>query len=339
MKKSNILIVDDEPGNLDTLRSILHSYYQVSVAIDGKSTLDLVAKTPPDLILLDIMMPEMDGYEVCRRLKSNSQTAQIPVIFITTMGSSEEEFMGLELGAVDYITKPVNSMIVQARVRTHLMIYQQHQICEEKVGERTKELRAARHEVVERLKIAASWRDNDIGLHVKRMAAYSVALARKFGWDQELCDLLLHAAPMHDIGKIGIPDGILLSTDQLTSKEWAVMKDHSRIGAEILGEGASSLMRMSREIAISHHEKWNGLGYPAGLKEEAIPMSGRIVAIADVFDALTMKRPYKKAWSTNKAFALITEEAGKHFDPKLALLFLEIRDEILKIREQFSDKE
>ncbi len=338
MNKSNILIVDDEPANLDTLLSILDQDYKVSVAIDGQAAIDLVAKTPPDLILLDIMMPEMDGYEVCRRLKANSKSAQIPIIFVTTMGSTEEEFSGLELGAVDYITKPINPMILRARVKTHLMLYQQHQVCEEKVRERTAGLQSARKEVVERLKSAASWRDNDTGFHVKRMAAYSTALARVLGWDKAKFDLLLHAAPMHDIGKIGIPDGILLKPDKLTPKEWAVMKDHSKIGAEILGEVTSPLMQMSQEITISHHEKWDGSGYPVGLKEEYIPLSGRIVAIADVFDALTMERPYKKAWSTKKAFSLISDEAGKHFDPKLALLFLKIRDEILEIRRQFADK-
>ena len=283
-------------------------------------------------------MPKMDGYEVCRRLKADPKTVQIPIIFVTTMGDTEEEHIGLELGAVDYITKPINPLLIRARVKTHLALYHQHQICEKKVHERTSALRSARQEIVERLEAAASWRDNDTGFHVKRMSRYSVALARKFGWDQKLCDRLLHAAPMHDIGKIGIPDGILLKPDKLTRKEWEVMKTHAEIGAEILGEGSSPLMQMSREIAIAHHEKWDGGGYPGSSKGEEIPLSGRIVAIADVFDALTMERPYKKAWPTDKAFSIIGDEAGKHFDPKLALLFLEIRDEILGIREQFMDR-
>ena len=338
MKQSKILIVDDEPGNIDALRVILRTDYELQVATDGEVALDLVAGNPPDLILLDVMMPKLDGYKTCKALKANPKTKHIPIIFVTSKRELQNEYVGLKIGAVDYIIKPVDPMLLIARVTTHLALYHQRLACEKKVRERTTFLETARIEVVERLGVAASWRDDETGEHIQRISLYAVALARKLGWCEKSCERLLRAAPMHDIGKIGIPDGILYKPNKLSPKEWVVMKTHAEIGAMILGKGASPLMEMSRAIAYSHHEKWDGSGYPKQLKETDIPLAARIVAIADVFDALTTERPYKKAWSVDKAFDLIAQESGQHFDPELAMLFLGIKDEVLRIWEQFQEK-
>ena len=320
-----LLLVDDEPNNLQVLRHILQDHYRLLFARDGEKALQLAAASRPDLILLDVMMPGMTGLEVCRQLKQDPQTAALPVIFVTALSDSKDEAEGFAAGAVDYISKPVSPPIVLARVRTHLSLV------------RVEELVETRLQIIQRLGRAAEFKDNETGLHVIRMSHYSRLLALAAGHGERFADELLNAAPMHDIGKIGIPDAILLKPGKLDADEWNIMRSHAEIGARIIGEDKSSLLQMAATIALSHHERWDGTGYPQGLQGEAIPLAARIVAIADVFDALTSKRPYKEAWSADKAFDLIASEAGKHFDPALAACFLGLRAELEAIRQRWQE--
>lgn len=336
--KPNVLVVDDVPDNIEVLRWVLLTDYRVMAATNGSKALKIAQSNPkPDLILLDIMMPDLDGYEVCRRLKSDPRTSKIPIIFLTTLGETENEKKGFELGAVDYIHKPIKPPIVQARVRTQLEIYDQSRQLYKKVQKHTEELHETRLEITQRLGRAAEFKDNETGLHVIRMSHYARLIAEALRVNEEWADLIFHAAPMHDVGKIGIPDKILLKPGKLDSEEWEIMKKHSAMGGEILSGGTSDLMKMSESIALTHHEKWDGTGYPEGLKGEDIPLEGRIVAVADVFDALTSERPYKKAWTVEKSVALIEKESGKHFDPQVAEAFLKILPDILDIKERFAD--
>jgi len=336
--KQTILVVDDTPENIDVLSGVLRPAYKVKAALNGEKALSIARGDPrPDMILLDIMMPGMDGYEVCRRLKADPLTAKVPVIFITAKSEVEDERRGFELGAVDYITKPISPPIVQARVRTHLALYDQNRELERKVAERTAELNETRLEVIRRLGRAAEFKDNETGLHVIRMSHYSRLIAEALNVGDAWTELLFNAAPMHDIGKIGIPDHILLKPGKLDDGEWVIMRKHPEFGAAIIGEHASDLMKLSKEVALTHHEKWDGSGYPKGLAGERIPISGRIVAIADVFDALTSERPYKKAWSVEDALKVIDEGAGKHFDPDLVPLFHDVLPEALRIKEQYAE--
>jgi len=336
--KQIILVVDDTPDNIDVLSGILRPDYKVKAALNGDKALKIAETEPqPDIILLDIMMPGMDGYEVCNKLKSNPATAKIPIIFVTAKTEVEDEQKGFELGAVDYITKPVSPPIVQARVRTQLAMYDQNRELERKVRERTVELNNTRLEIIRRLGRAAEYKDNETGLHVIRMSHYSRLIAAAISDDEEWVDLVYNAAPMHDIGKIGIPDSILLKKGKLNNEEWNIMRQHPSYGAEIIGDHSYKLMSMAKEIALTHHEKWDGSGYPNGLKGEEIPLPARIVAIADVFDALTTERPYKKAWSVEDTVNLIDKESGSHFDPGLTALLHEVLPDMLDIREQYQE--
>jgi putative two-component system response regulator len=310
----------------------------VQAALSGPKALE-IAKGPrrPDLILLDVMMPDMDGYEVLRRLQGDPTTRSIPVIIVSALAEQEDEYKGLELGAVDYITKPVSPRIVEARIRTHLAMHKQNLTLERKVQERTEELQRTRLEVIRRLGRAAEFRDNETGFHVIRMSYHSRLLALAANSGDDWADLLFNAAPMHDVGKIGIPDSILLKPGRFDAAEWEIMKSHSTIGAEIIGQDQSELMRLSRVIAHSHHEKWDGTGYPLGLRGDEIPLAARMVAIADVFDALTSDRPYKRAWSVDDATTYIRRESGGHFDPHLVDLFLEVVPDLLKIMAMYKD--
>ncbi|MEW8626575.1 MAG: HD domain-containing phosphohydrolase [Candidatus Thiodiazotropha sp.] len=326
-QKKTILIVDDTPENLDVLKDILTPYYSVKVAVNGKLALKITEAHSPDLILLDVMMPDMDGYETCRKLKENSLTASIPVIFVTTMGEVENESTGFDVGAVDYITKPVSAPIVLRRVATHLSLV------------RVDELDYLARSAIRMLGEAGHYNDTDTGQHIWRMAAYSRALAEAFGWPDDKSEMLELAAPMHDTGKVGIPDEILKAPRKLEPDEWKVMMEHSQIGHDILTMSDNSVFQMAAEIALNHHEKWDGSGYPNGLEGEAIPESARIVAIADVFDALTMKRPYKEPWTISDAMAEIKKSAGNHFDPRLVECFLNLEISILKIKEEWDARE
>lgn len=325
--RPKLLLVDDEPTNLQVLRQILQDDYRLFFAKDGDKAMEMAARERPDLILLDVMMPGMTGYEVCTRLKQDEMTVATPVIFVTALADVDDEARGFEVGAVDYITKPVSPPIVRARVRTHLSLV------------RVDELKQTRLQIVQRLGLAAEYKDNETGLHVIRMSHYSRILALAAGFSELAAEDLLNAAPMHDVGKIGIPDAILQKNSKLDEAEWVVMRSHAQIGAEIIGEHPSGLLQMARSIALTHHEKWDGSGYPNGLKGEEIPIAGRIVAIADVFDALTSVRPYKPAWSLEDTLALIQRESGKHFDPHLVELFLGQMPAILEIKARWAERE
>jgi cyclic di-GMP phosphodiesterase len=337
--RQTILVVDDTPDNLDILSGILREDYKVKAALNGERALKIAnADLKPDMILLDIMMPDMDGYEVCRQLKSNPATHKIPIIFITAKNQEEDERKGFELGAVDFISKPISPSIVKMRVSTQLALYDQNRALEDQVQQRTQQLHTTRLEIIRRLGRAAEYKDNETGLHVIRMSHYTRLIAEALSSDDAWVDLIFNAAPMHDIGKIGIPDNVLLKPDKLNDEEWNMMRRHPKIGTEIIGDDESELLQMAKEIALTHHEKWDGTGYPRRLKGEEIPLTGRIVAIADVFDALTTARPYKKAWEVEAAVKLIDDEAGKHFDPSLVALFHSVLPEILDIRDKYAEQ-
>lgn len=335
VEKQVILVVDDVPANIDVLSEILRPTYQVKVVTNGVMALKIaMGPQPPDLILLDIMMPGMDGYEVCQRLKNNSLTRHIPVIFVSAMDEVNDETKGFELGAVDYITKPVSPSIVKARVKTHLALFDQNRVLEKKVKERTAELHDTRLQIIHCLGAASEYRDEETGTHISRMSQYSRIIALAAGLPVTEAELLLQAAPMHDVGKIGIPDRILLKPGKLDAEEWEIMKTHTTIGAEIIGSHPSDLLTLAVQVALTHHEKWDGTGYPYGLAGEKIPIHGRIVMLADVFDALTSHRPYKKAWSEAAAIQEINDMSGHHFDPQLVLAFMKALPEILAVKKE-----
>ncbi|SDK35843.1 putative two-component system response regulator [Maridesulfovibrio ferrireducens] len=339
MSRQTVLVVDDASNNIAIFSNILSPKYRVKAAKNGSKALQIAFETIPDIILLDIMMPEMDGYEVCRKLKQDPRTRNIPIIFVTAMVNVEDEAHGFEIGAVDYITKPVSPPIVLARVKTHLQLYDQNRSLEEKVRRRTTELDNSRREIIRRLGRAAEYKDNETGMHVIRMSYYSHIIAKGIGMNEVETDLILNATPMHDIGKIGIPDIILLKAGKLDEHERKIIQKHCEFGAEIIGKHDNPLLQMAYSVALTHHEKWNGKGYPHGLKGEDIPLEGRIVAIADVFDALTSERTYKKAWPVEKAVALILEESGQHFDPALVTVFMDNLESILEVKDQHAEKE
>ena len=296
-------------------------------ARSGSEALQAVAKHRPALILLDVQMPDMDGYMVCRQLKCNPATENIPVIFVTGMTHEVDEKAGFDVGAVDYITKPISVPIVQARVRTHMSLV------------RSVTLKNSYRDAIYMLGKAGHYNDNDTGVHIWRMAAYSKALAKVAGWAPERCGLLEMAAPMHDTGKIGIPDAILKKPSKLDADEWEIMKSHTSIGHGILRESEAPVFQLAAEIALSHHEKWDGSGYPNGLRGMEIPESARIVAIADVFDALAMKRPYKEPWPMDRVLSFLEENAGSHLDERLVGMFLDILPEILEIKAAWDAQE
>lgn len=338
MDNPTILIVDDNADNIDVLNGILRPFYKIKAALNGELALRIAEKQKPDLILLDVMMPGMDGHEVCKRLKLNPLTSNIPVIFVTAKSEIQDEATGFEVGAVDYITKPVSVPIVKARVQTHLALYLQQRELEKKVRARTKQLEETQLQVIRRLGRAAEYKDNETGMHVIRMSLYTKFLAEKIGANQDWVDLLYCAAPMHDIGKIGIADKILLKPGKLDKPEWQEMQRHVQYGAEILGSDDSPLLELAREVCLYHHERFDGSGYPHELIGHNIPLSARIVAIADVFDALTSQRPYKKAWSIDAAFNFLTEKSGIEFDPDLVPEFIACKDQISEVVEQYKDQ-
>jgi len=330
--KQTILAVDDTVENLDIIKGILVPEYTVLAATNGDLALKIAEKKKPDLILLDVMMPGMDGYEVCRRLKSHHELEAIPVIFVTAMTAEQDEYAGFAVGAVDYLAKPVNAMIVKARVKTHLSLADQKRACEQRVQQATADLMQNQYDAIEMLGDAGHYNDTDTGVHIWRMADYAELLARAINWPVDEQKKIKLAAPMHDTGKIGISDEILKAKRKLTVDEFEIMKTHTTIGYQILNKSNTPLFQMAAEIALRHHEKWNGSGYPDGLAGDQIPMSARIVAVADVFDALTMKRPYKEAWPIEKAFELLHKDAGSHFDPNLVEVFESIKDEVLAMK-------
>ncbi len=315
-KEQTVLIVDDAPDNIDLLKEMLESLYKIKVAVCGEKAIEIASKKPyPDIILLDIEMPGIDGFETCRRLKNDPETADIPVIFVTAKIQIEDERKGLEIGAADYIAKPISPPIVLARVATQLRLQEakeylknQNETLNHKVEQRTHELNMHKRdleiknaelndtklEIIRRLGMAGEFRDNETGAHVIRMSKISQLIARAAGLGEEFAEGILRASPMHDIGKIGIPDNILLKQKPLTFDEFEFMKTNTLIGAKIIGKYPSKLFFMAKIIALNHHEKWDGTGYPNGLIGDKIPVEARIAAVADVFDALMSERPYKK---------------------------------------------
>lgn len=341
-----ILIIDDEPANLKLLDKMLRSQgYPPPVLVDDpREVLDRYRQQQPDLILLDINMPHLDGYQVMEQLNALNEPLLPPIVILTAQHGKEYLLKALAAGARDFVTKPFDRNELLMRVRNlldahmaHRLLHDQKQVLEQMVRHRTEELHATRLQVVQRLGMAAEYRDEETGHHILRMSHISALLAKASGWDDAACDLILNASPMHDIGKIGIPDAVLLKPGRFEPHEWAIMQTHAVIGGKLLEGDDSDLMRTAREIALTHHEKWDGSGYPHGLVGEAIPPSGRIAALADVFDALTSARPYKKAWTIEAAVDLIKSSSGQHFDPQLVELFLQQLPAILEIRDRYSE--
>ncbi|MBF0165308.1 MAG: response regulator [Magnetococcales bacterium] len=343
--RKRLLIVDDTLENIDLLKEILAPHYRLQVATSGRLAIRVaLSSTPPDLILLDIMMPDMDGYETCQILKQDPRTRDIPVLFVTAKSQVADEIRGFELGAADYLIKPVSAPKVLARVRTHLALNDQRRLLADEVTRRTaqleqrnRELEETRIEVIRQLGRASDYRDNETGMHVMRVAGFTRLLALKAGLCEAEAEAMQLAAPLHDVGKIGIPDEILLKNGKLTPEEFEVIKRHPEMGFKIIGDQKSDILHLGAEVALTHHEKWNGSGYPRGLTGEGIPVCGRIVALADVYDALTSIRPYKRSWSVDDALNLIRAEAGGHFDPYLAGLFLEMRPEVEQVMRCYQD--
>lgn len=345
---AHILIVDDEETNVKLMRHLLeHSGYKnILSTCDPREVLPICQNNPVDLILLDLNMPYLNGYAVMRLLFQEWGDDTPPILVVTAQASTDFKQKAFDAGARDYLTKPFEINEVMSRVRNllyvklfHDSLLKQNEILEQKVSERTREIYSTRLEIVRRLGRAAEYRDNETGLHIVRMSKMSELLGLACGMDIYDCDLMLNASPMHDIGKIGIPDRILLKPGKLDPDEWEIMKTHTIIGGGILSGDDSELLVMAREIAITHHEKWDGSGYPNQLQGEAIPLVGRIVAVADVFDALTSERPYKKPWSVEDAVAFMNKQQGQHFDSRVMRHFNEILPEIVGIKDQYAEPE
>ena len=332
---ANVLIVDDMPHNISLLNAALMDEYSVIVATGGRQAIGICHSQPVDIILLDVMMPEMDGFQTCKALKSDPLTRAIPIIFVSALGESKDESAGFDCGAVDYITKPIRESIVRARVKTHLALYDQSRELERQVQERTAELNLTRLEILNRLGSAGEYRDGETGFHVIRVCQFSRIIATAYGLPAAEADLLYNAAALHDTGKIGIPDSILFKPGRLDQDEWAIMRTHCEIGHNIIGNHQHRLLDAASVIALTHHERWDGAGYPKGLKGSEIPLFGRIVAVVDVFDALTSVRPYKEAWSVADAVAEIVRCRGLNFDPKVVDAFLSVLPEIIEIYRKF----
>lgn len=348
--RQKVLVVDDQPANCLLIARTLQNDYDVAVVNSGQEAIQQAkADPPPDIILLDIMMPGMDGYEVCAELKATEKTKNIPVVFVTALDQMDDEARGLSLGVADYITKPVNLRILRLRVKNHLELKLYRDSLQEQVDEKTEEVRKAFEtireahqkvkssyiEAIYRLTLATEYKDEETGEHIRRVSWYSRELAAALGMDGEFCEAIFHASPMHDIGKVGISDSILLKQGGLTPEEWAVMKTHTTIGAAILDGSDSEYLQMAREIALYHHEKWGGKGYPFGLAGENIPLAARIMNIVDQYDALRSKRPYKPPFAHDRVVEIFTRGDGRtspdDFDPAVLAAFLKSAGKIKEI--------
>ena len=352
-KKAKVLVVDDEERNLRLMEAMLIPLgHEVLMASNGLEAIDMAVSQDPDLILLDIMMPKMDGFQVVQRLKELQEQRSIPIVMVTALKDVEDRVRALEVGADDFLSKPVDKTELTARVKSlikvkayhdHLIHYQKQ--LEEEVAERTRQLEGAFKkikitsiETILRLSKAAEYKDEDTGSHIHRMSNYTAVVARRMGLSEKTIESVLYASPMHDVGKIGIPDRILLKPGKLEKDEWEIMKLHTLFGGRIL-EGGTGFIQLAKVIALTHHEKWDGSGYPNGLIGNKIPLAGRIVAIADVFDALTSKRPYKEAFSVEKSLDIIRENRGTHFDPTVVDAFFDVIDQVLEIKDTFKDED
>lgn len=355
-----ILVVDDEPAMLRILSKLLgREGYEVLQASSATEALQIVEREDIDTVILDVMMPEVDGVELCRRIRAHPVRGRAPIVFVSAADDVYHRRKAREAGADDFITKPIDEAELRARIRSSVASKRHHdelhrdrvqaeataqehlnalQDATETLERVRDELEAARVDTIERLTRAAEFRDDETAAHLQRMSHYCRLLARKRGLGDYTAELLRLASPMHDLGKIGIPDSILLKPGKLTTEEFTIMKQHAEIGYRILSGSDSELLVLAANIARSHHEKWNGSGYPQGLQQEDIPIEGRIAAVADVFDALTSKRPYKPAWPLEDAIALLENGKGAHFDPALVELFLGSMDEVLEIKNRFRDE-
>jgi putative two-component system response regulator len=360
--KASILVVDDTPDNLTLMSGLLKDDYKVKVANGGEKAVKIaMSDSPPDLILLDIMMPEVDGYEVCKRLKADPKTRHIPVIFLTAKTEVADETLGLELGAVDYITKPVSPPIVLARVKTHLamkrmqdFLRDKNNFLEAEVAKRTAEVMAIQDVAIHAMASLAETRDSDTGNHIRRTQQYVKLLAQKlransrfayFLDDDKTLEMLLKSAPLHDIGKVGVPDRILLKPGRFEPEEFEIMKTHCALGRDAILQAEHELgievpfLKLAKEIAYWHQEKWDGSGYPDGLSGDDIPISARLMAVADVYDALISRRVYKTGMPHEKAVQIISQSAGSHFDPDIVDAFMELKDEFKAIADRFADSD
>ena len=347
IKKSNILIVDDNIANIALLEDILEDegYDEYTSTTDPRTVLSLCQEEDFDLILLDIRMPHMSGIEVMQALTKHFPAEYyLPIIVLTAQLDEETRRQSLANGAKDFLTKPFQPWEALLRIQNQLetrYFYKRQMLrantLEREVAKRTKEIHSIQLEIVRRLGLAGEFRDNETGAHIVRMSRISEVIARGAGLDEKDCELILQSSAMHDVGKIGIPDSILLKPGKLNAEEWKIMKSHTEIGANIIGDYPADIFWMASAIATAHHEKWDGSGYPKGLKGEEIPISARIAAISDVFDALLSKRPYKDPWPLEKALAVMKGDAGSHFDPELISVFFSCLDEILEIRAALPD--
>ena len=360
-QKPTILVVDDTPDNLALMSGLLKDRYRVKVANNGEKAIKIVqSESPPDLILLDIMMPGLSGYDVCKILKADPHSRHIPIIFLTAMTATDDEKKGLELGAVDFITKPVNPPIVMARVATQLQVKaaadflkDQNAYLEAEVTKRTKELAAIQDVTILAMASLAETRDNDTGNHIRRTQYYLQLLANALKtharFSSFLSDhtitMLFKSAPLHDIGKVGIPDRILLKPGRFEPHEFEIMKTHCKLGRDAIQHAEDQLglevefLKFAKEIAYGHQEKWDGSGYPEGLAGDAIPISARLMAVADVYDALISRRVYKEGMPHAKAVGIIAEGRGTHFDPDIADVFLALADQFQAVAQRYADSD
>ena len=368
--QSKIMIVDDEPINIRaTCKHLKQAGYTNFVSTtEATQAIELIRRESPDVLILDIMMPEVSGLEILASLHDDEELAHIPTIVLTASDNEQTKIEALSWGATDFLGKPVNATELIVRVRNALIVkaYQDHlkdyaRELANQVRLRTKELTASRLELIHCLGRVAEYRDNETGRHVIRVGCYAGIIGRQLGLDEDLVELIQHAAPLHDMGKVGIPDAILLKPGKLTPEEFEVIEKHPRfakrifepmspdelrmwrshtsLGGSIMDVQSSPIMTMAAQIALTHHEKWDGTGYPLGLSGENIPLAGRITAVADVFDALSSKRPYKPAMPVEKCFQMIEEESAAHFDPKLVVAFLAARAAVIEVRMEYADVE
>ena len=354
-RKGRILIVDDTPTNIHMLVEILKNEYAIMVAKDGPTALRLASSDhPPDVILMDVVMPDMDGYEVCRLLKQNPKTRDIPLVFVSSQSEKGNEARGLSLGAIDYITKPFKPSLILTRIRNHLELKRHRDNLEEIVHNRTHELALTRQVTIEALASLAEWRDPETGGHIRRTQNYVLTLGqylqnqndyseRSLLIEGDALEQIYLSAPLHDVGKVAIPDSILQKPGELTQEESKQMRTHTTIGRNALASAekkfstVSSFLRTAKEIAYSHHERWDGKGYPEGIQGKDIPLPARLMAVADVYDALTSKRAYKEAMPHKKAMLLLKEGKDKHFDPEIINAALTIQDNFEKIAKELLD--
>ncbi len=353
-----MLVVDDMPTNLQLISELLRELYHVRIATSGAQALQIVDRAKPDLILLDVMMPDMDGHEVCRRLKTDPKTCDVPILFLSARNHDEDECLGFELGATDYLFKPINPPILLARVQTQLrlkattdLLRSQNTYLDQEVLARTRELQATHDVTILALASLAETRDNETGNHLRRTQHYVRLLAEKLRdhprfslyLNDKNIELMFKSAPLHDIGKVGIADHILLKPGRFEPAEFEIMKTHARLGYQALVHAEEMLgaqvpfLRIAKEIALCHHEKWDGSGYPNGLVGDAIPVSARLMAVADVYDAVISRRVYKSEMSHETAVAIIRDGAGQHFDPDVVAAFIALENEFEKIAEHYAD--